>query len=56
VSDTQEEFKVMGSAIASAKKLVSRYGRREVTDTILIALAACLFFACCVYVFLKRVF
>nr|CAG4650525.1 EOG090X0EO1 [Sida crystallina] len=56
VSDTQEEFKVMGSAIVTAKKLVSRYGRREVTDMILIVLAACFFFACCVYVILKRMF
>jgi len=56
VSDTQEEFKVMGSAITSAKKLVTRYGRREVTDMFLIVLAAFFFLACCFYVVLKRVF
>nr|CAG4651370.1 EOG090X0EO1 [Simocephalus serrulatus]SVE94530.1 EOG090X0EO1 [Simocephalus serrulatus] len=56
VTDTQDEFKVMGSALTSTKKLVSRFGRRETTDLILIILALAAFFAACVYVIQKRMF
>nr|CAG4643537.1 EOG090X0EO1 [Ilyocryptus agilis] len=56
VTDNQDEFHVMGSAIGTAKKLVSRYGRRETTDMILIVLALIAFFAACVYVIQKRMF
>ncbi|XP_046441805.1 vesicle transport protein SEC20-like [Daphnia pulex] len=56
VSDNQDEFKVMGSALTTTKKLVSRFGRRETTDLILIILALAAFFAACVYVIQKRMF
>nr|SVE74474.1 EOG090X0EO1 [Daphnia barbata] len=56
VSDTQDEFRVMGSALTTTKKLVSRFGRRETTDLILIILALAAFFAACVYVIQKRMF
>ena len=56
MTDTQDEFKVMGSALTSTKKLVSRFGRRETTDLILIILALAAFFAACVYVIQKRMF
>nr|SVE71341.1 EOG090X0EO1 [Daphnia similis]SVE71973.1 EOG090X0EO1 [Daphnia similis] len=56
VCDTQDEFKVMGSALITTKKLVSRFGRRETTDLILIILALTAFFAACVYVIQKRMF
>nr|SVE77281.1 EOG090X0EO1 [Daphnia lumholtzi]SVE77896.1 EOG090X0EO1 [Daphnia lumholtzi]SVE78526.1 EOG090X0EO1 [Daphnia lumholtzi]SVE79155.1 EOG090X0EO1 [Daphnia lumholtzi] len=56
VSDNQDEFKVMGSALITTKKLVSRFGRRETTDLILIILALAAFFAACVYVIQKRMF
>nr|CAG4642083.1 EOG090X0EO1 [Eurycercus lamellatus] len=56
VTDTQEEYKVMGSALVSTKKLVSRFGRRETTDLIMIVLALTVFFAACVYVIQKRMF
>nr|SVE76052.1 EOG090X0EO1 [Daphnia hispanica] len=56
VCDTQDEFKVMGSALTTTKKLVSRFGRRETTDLILIILALAAFFAACVYVIQKRMF
>ena len=56
VTDTQEEYKVMGSTLVSTKKLVSRFGRRETTDLIMIILALCAFFAACVYVIQKRMF
>lgn len=56
ITETQDEFKVMGSALTSTKKLVSRFGRRETTDLILIILALAAFFAACVYVIQKRMF
>lgn len=56
VCDNQDEFKVMGSALITTKKLVSRFGRRETTDLILIILALAAFFAACVYVIQKRMF
>jgi protein transport protein SEC20 len=46
----------MGSALTTTKKLVSRFGRRETTDLILIILALAAFFAACVYVIQKRMF
>nr|CAG4645156.1 EOG090X0EO1 [Leptodora kindtii] len=56
ITDTNEEYKVMGSAIQSTKKLVSRYARRETTDMILIVLSGLLFFSACIYVITKRMF
>lgn len=55
VDDTKEEFKGMGSAIGQAKKLISKYGRRGVTDRVLILFAVAFFFACVFYVLRKRV-
>lgn len=46
----------MGSTLTTTKKLVSRFGRRETTDLILIILALAAFFAACVYVIQKRMF
>lgn len=46
----------MGSTLNSTKKLVSRFGRRETTDLILIILALAAFFAACLYVIQKRMF
>nr|CAG4636556.1 EOG090X0EO1 [Eubosmina coregoni]SVE70091.1 EOG090X0EO1 [Eubosmina coregoni] len=56
VTENQEEFKVMGSALTTTKNLVSRFGRRETTDMILIVLALIVFFTACVYVIQKRMF
>lgn len=46
----------MGSALTTTKNLVSRFGRRETTDMILIVLALIVFFTACVYVIQKRMF
>ena len=54
VTETQEEFKMMNSLLGQSRKLLSKYGRREVTDKVLILLALAFFFACCLYVVLKR--
>lgn len=56
VLDTKEEFKVMGSAIHQSKTLLQKYGRREVTDRVLIVLAVIFFFTCILYVLQKRLF
>ena len=56
VTETQEEFKNMGSLLVQSRKLLSKYGRREITDRVLIFLALAFFFACCLYVVLKRLF
>nr|CAG4652210.1 EOG090X0EO1 [Triops cancriformis] len=56
IKDNQEEFKGMGSVINSSRKLVSKYGRRDLTDKILLFFALCFFFACCLYVVQKRLF
>ena len=54
VTETQEEFKMMNSLLGQSRKLLSKYGRREVTDKVLILFALSFFFACCLYVVLKR--
>lgn len=54
VLDTSEEFKAMGSAIHQSKTLLQKYGRREVTDRVLIVLAVIFFITCIVYVLQKR--
>ena len=56
VSETQEEFKMMGSLLTQSRKLVFKYGRREITDKVLIIFALAFFFASTFYVIMKRLF
>lgn len=56
VGDTQEELKGMGGHIHSAHKLITKYGRRELTDKLLIFLALVFFFLSVLYVVKKRLF
>ncbi|XP_015924806.1 vesicle transport protein SEC20 [Parasteatoda tepidariorum] len=56
VQETGEEFKTMGNFIHQSKSLLQKYGRREVTDRVLIILATIFFFACVFYVVQKRLF
>ncbi len=56
VTETQEEFKTMGNLIVHSRKLLTKYGRREITDKVLIILALAFFFACVLYVMKKRLF
>lgn len=56
ITDTSEELKNMGGIIKQSRKLLSKYGRREFTDRILIVLAVIFFFICVWYVVRKRMF
>ncbi|GBM86707.1 Vesicle transport protein SEC20 [Araneus ventricosus] len=56
VTDTREEFKTMGSIIHQSKTLLQKYGRREVTDKVLITLAVIFFLTCVFYIVQKRLF
>lgn len=56
VVETKEEFKSMGTDIRKSKTLVQKYGRREVTDRVLIVIAAIFFFIIVLYVVQKRLF
>lgn len=56
VTETHEEFKMMGNLMAHSRKLLSKYGRREITDRVFIIFALAFFFASCFYVVMKRLF
>lgn len=56
VTETSEEFKTMSSYIANSKTLLNKYGRRELTDKVLIALAIAFFYGCVAYVVLRRLY
>ncbi|KHN88308.1 Vesicle transport protein SEC20 [Toxocara canis] len=56
LSETEGEFASMSAHIQSGGKLISKYGRRECTDKILIALALLLYFLVIFYILRKRVF
>ncbi|XP_018015386.1 vesicle transport protein SEC20 [Hyalella azteca] len=51
---TREELKGLGSVISQARKLLSKYGRRENTDKLLIFLGFVFFAACCLVVIRNR--
>ncbi|KAG8188189.1 hypothetical protein JTE90_019467 [Oedothorax gibbosus] len=50
VGDTGEELKSMGGVLRHSRTLLQKYGRREVTDRILVVLAVLFFIACMAYV------
>lgn len=54
VNRTDEEFQGIGDLLGQSKVVLSKYGRREVTDKILINLALLFFFCCVIYVINKR--
>jgi len=54
IGETKEEFKNMSGHIESSRKLLTKYGRRECTDKILIFFALVFFFACVLYIIKKR--
>ena len=56
VGDTEEELRGMGGHIQSSHKLLTKYGRREWTDRLLILLALAFFFASVLYIVKKRLF
>ena len=54
VQETHEELKGMTGVIQMSKKLINKYSRRELTDTLLIFFGLVLFFATVIYIILKR--
>lgn len=53
---TQEEFKNMGGVIGQSGKLLAKYGRRELTDKVLVFFAFAFFMACVLYIIKKWLF
>merc|ERR1719376_155576 len=56
VEEVREEHKMMGGGIGQSKKLITKYGRREFTDKVLIVFALAFFFAVVLYILRKRLF
>lgn len=56
VNLTDEEFRGIGGLLNQSKVILTKYGRREVTDKILIFMALIFFYSCVVYVVSKRFF
>lgn len=56
VTETGEEFKLQAHLLQQSRKLLGKYGRREITDKVFIFLALAFFFGCVMYVVLKRLF
>lgn len=56
ITESQQESRQMGFAILQSQKLLTKYGRREMTDRVLIFLALLFFFACVLYVLKRRLF
>ena len=56
IGETNEELKSMTGHIQNSKKLLTKYGRRECTDKLLILLALVFFFGTVLYIVKKRLF
>lgn len=56
VSLTDGEILAIGGLLNQSKIILTRYGRREVTNKILIFMALIFFYSCVVYVVSKRFF
>lgn len=54
VNLTDEEFRGIGGLLNQSKVILTKYGRREVTDKFLIILALIFFYSCVFYVISKR--
>lgn len=54
VNQIREEFHSMRGVISHSKSLLNKYGRREITDNILIILSFVFFYATCAYIIWKR--
>ena len=55
LQETHEELKGMTGVIHMSKKLINKYSRRELTDTLLIFFGLVLFFSTVIYIILKRI-
>jgi hypothetical protein len=56
IDEVRDEFKSQSGVIAQAHHLLTKYGRREFTDKLLIFAAFGFFVACVFYVIQKRLF
>lgn len=56
LEETNEEYKNMGSVISQSKQLLTKYGRRECTDRVLIIVAFLFFLFSVLYVIRDRLF
>ena len=56
ISETDKEMENMGAHIQSAHRLVTKFGRREVTDFLLIMCGVAFFFAVVLYILKKRTY
>ncbi|XP_060528151.1 vesicle transport protein SEC20 [Cylas formicarius] len=56
VLGTQDELRMTSGAIGRSGKLLNKYGRRELTDKVLVFFAFSFFAACVVYIVQKRLF
>ena len=56
LQETREELKGMAGVIQTSRNLLTKYGRREMTDKLLIFLALALFLATVIYILKKRIF
>lgn len=54
VNLTDEEFRGIGGLLNQSRVILTKYGRREVTDKFLIFLALIFFYSCVIYVISKR--
>jgi protein transport protein SEC20 len=54
LTDTHEEFKTMGGHIQNSKRILTKYGQRELTDKLLIFIALVFFFATVIYILKRR--
>lgn len=54
VNSTDEEYQGIGSLLNQSKVILTKYGRREFTDKILIYAAVIFFYSCVAYVVCKR--
>lgn len=56
MSSTKNELEHQQQVIVQSGKLLGKYGRREVTDKVLLVLAFVFFLACVFYILQKRLF
>merc|ERR1712034_247392 len=56
VEEVGEEHRMGGGVIGQSRKLITKYGRREFTDKVLIIFALAFFFAVVLYILRKRLF
>ena len=54
IKGTDSEMKNVSAAVNTSRKLITKYGRRDITDRVLIALGLLLFIGTVLYILQKR--